>query len=688
MDRGASRFPVSLASIAYASALIGFVLAVPAARRVGLANLYLTDLLLAASFATIGLLVTRRRSDNPIGWLFLAIAVVEGITGASNHYAIVGLDAAEPLPGSVWAAWLGYWLISLAVPAGLFLLLLILFPSGRPLSRRWGLLGRAGVAYAALFALSEILTLERMELTTGLEVDNPTNVVSLEFAEWAWLPGLALLVPAVIGLVIRLRRSRGEERQQLRWFVFVVAASIGSMLTLTLTFFAIGAPEPEPTWVVVGFTLIPLGGIGVGIPAACGIAVLRYRLWDLDVVIRKAVLYVAVALLTMIVFAVVAVTVGGLVGRTPTAAVVAAALSGFSFWPVLRLARRLADLLVYGRRATPYEVLTEFSERMGEAYATDDVLPRLAQVLGSGTGAEHAHVWLRVSGELRPVASWPDDDARRSSIRIAGDGLPLIPGEDAVEIRDRGELLGALSVVMPPNDPMDPTKERLVRDLASQAGLVLRNVRLVEELRASRQRLVAAQDEERRRLERNIHDGAQQQLVALAVKARLARTLTDREPSKAAEMLVQIESETQDALEDLRDLARGIYPPLLADRGLPAALEAQARKSMVPVTVEAAVGRYPQEVEATVYFCALEALQNVAKYANASRVTVHVSHVNGHLAFTVSDDGDGFDASSMRHGTGLQGMADRLDAVNGSLEVDSAVGRGTTVAGHVPVRAT
>jgi signal transduction histidine kinase len=688
MERRAFRLATPLAAIAYVGSVLGLALAVPAAQQVGLANLYLTDLLLAASFATIGLLVTQRRSDNPIGWLFLAIAVVEGITVASNHYAIVGLDAAEPLPGTVWAAWLGYWLISLVVPAGLFLLLLILFPSGRPLSRRWGLLARAGVVYAVVFALSEILTLGRMEVVSGIEVENPTNVVSLDFADWAWLPGLALLAAAVVGLVIRFHRSRGEERQQLRWFVFAVAASIGSMVTLVLLYLAMGAPEPEPGWFLIAITVIPLAGIGVGVPAACGIAVLRYRLWDLDVVIRKTVLYVTVALIVMVVFVLIVVATGGLVGRTRSAAVVAAALAGFAFWPALRVARRVADRIVYGRRATPYEILTAFSDRMGEAYATDDVLPRLAQVLGSGTGAERARVWLRVGSELRPAASWPAGEASLAAIATAGDALPAMPGESAVEIRDRGDLLGALSVIMPPNDPMDPSKERLVRDLASQAGLVLRNVRLVEELRASRQRLVAAQDQERRKLERNIHDGAQQQLVALAVKARLARALTEREPPKAAEMLAQIESETQDALEDLRDLARGIYPPLLADRGLSAALEAQARRSVVPVTVEAAVGRYPQEVEATVYFCALEALQNVAKYANATSARVHVSHVNGHLEFTVSDDGDGFDTSSTRHGTGLQGMADRLDAVDGSLQVDSAVGRGTTVAGRVPVRAT
>jgi signal transduction histidine kinase len=226
-----------------------------------------------------------------------------------------------------------------------------------------------------------------------------------------------------------------------------------------------------------------------------------------------------------------------------------------------------------------------------------------------------------------------------------------------------------------------------VRDLAAQAGLVLRNVRLVEDVRASRQRLVAAQDEQRRRLERNIHDGAQQQLVALAVKARLARQLTDREPAKAAEILGQIEAETQTALEDLRDLARGIYPPLLADRGLVAALKAQSRKASAAVSVEGDVGRYPADVEATVYFCTLEALQNVAKYAGAERTVIRLAQSNGSLSFEVVDEGRGFDPNQVATGSGLQGMADRLAAVGGSLEIRSAPGRGTMVAGRVPVTA-
>ena len=254
-------------------------------------------------------------------------------------------------------------------------------------------------------------------------------------------------------------------------------------------------------------------------------------------------------------------------------------------------------------------------------------------------------------------------------------------------------MLGALAVRKPPNDPMSPADEKLISGLASQAGLVLRNVRLTEELKlrlddlkAAQKRLVAAQDEERRKLERNIHDGAQQQLVALAVKARLTRTLTERDPAKAAEMLEQIEAETQSALEDLRDLARGIYPPLLADKGLEAALTAQARKSPVPVTVKAeGVGRFPQEVEAAVYFSTLEALQNVAKYAEASGATVAIQTDEGSLRFSVTDDGHGFDPGSTGYGTGLQGIADRLGALEGTLHVASANGSGTTVTGRLPI---
>jgi signal transduction histidine kinase len=324
---------------------------------------------------------------------------------------------------------------------------------------------------------------------------------------------------------------------------------------------------------------------------------------------------------------------------------------------------------------------------VGASYADEDVLMRMARVLAEALGAARAAVWLRVGGEIRPAAAWPAEEGGPGPVRVAGDELPPLPASWAEEVRHGGELLGALAVDMPPNDPIDPTRQRLVRDLASQAGLVLRNVRLIEELRTSRRRIVTVQDERAKRLERNIHDGAQQQLVALSVKLGLAKNLAGRDPEGERQILDQLQREVIEALENLRDLARGIYPPLLADKGLPEALTAQARKSSVPVTVDADnVGRYPQEVEAAVYFCALEALQNVAKYAEASRARVRLSMDDGRLSFAITDDGRGFDPSIAPSGSGLQNMADRLAALGGSLEVSSTPGQGTTVAGWLPVR--
>ena len=332
---------------------------------------------------------------------------------------------------------------------------------------------------------------------------------------------------------------------------------------------------------------------------------------------------------------------------------------------------------------------------MAGAVAAEDLLPRMARILAEGTGARTAVVWLKVGRQLKPEAAWPADNLPTAAVPVTGEDLPVLDATLALAVRHRDELLGTLSLTKPPGERLTPAEEKLARDLAGGAGLVLRNVRLTEELlarleeiRASRQRIVAAQDQERRRLERNIHDGAQQQLVALAVKLHLSKQFLATDPERANLMLEDVEREATSALEDLRDLARGIYPPLLADRGLAAALESQARKSLVPVVVESdGIGRYDRSIEAAVYFCVLEALQNVAKYAQASKAVVRLGEMAGELRFEVVDDGRGFDPAQASNGTGLQGMADRLSALGGNVEVYSEPGRGTTVLGRLPIRA-
>jgi signal transduction histidine kinase len=245
---------------------------------------------------------------------------------------------------------------------------------------------------------------------------------------------------------------------------------------------------------------------------------------------------------------------------------------------------------------------------------------------------------------------------------------------------------------------MRPELLIVAASLAAVVSLVFRYRRAVavereqmltrlEEIRASRLRLVAAQDEERRRIERNIHDGAQQQLVALAIKLSITESMIGTDTEGERELLAELRQDAAGAVEELRDLARGIYPPLLAGEGLVTALQAQARKAPVPTSVTAdGVGRYPQDLEAAVYFCVLEALQNVAKYAGATRAGVRLA-ISGHdLTFEVTDDGAGFDPGRGGYGTGLQGMADRLHAHGGSLAVRSSPGAGTTISGRLPGR--
>jgi len=630
-------------------------------------------------FGVVGALIVSRDRRNVIGLMLLYGALMTASSFLSGE--LLTWLVVRGHTGTL-AVFLGLmnnfgWLLGI-LPV-VFILPLV-FPDGRLPSPRWRAFLWFIVTFLLLIGVSFIIGSRTLTGSNEhIAIANPF------FMEWtSHLPNLDVFVgflfPTIFlvsigSLFMRFRRSAGIERQQIKWVVFGLAFAF---VTIIVGDFVLSQN---------GVLSAVVGGAGfLAFPVSIGIAVLRFRLYDLDIVVRKTVVAGTLAVFVAAVYAAIVATGSFLLGRNDaTISVAAAVILALAFQPVRARARRFADRVVYGKRANPYEVLTEFSSRVGGAYATEDVVPRMAQILGEGAGARVARVWLRVGRELRPTASWPFDAAASPNVAIDGDAIPSTPGAYAAAVRDRGELLGALSVEMPASDPMTPDKERLVTDLASQAGLVLRNVALVEELRGSRRRLVAAQDHERRKLERNIHDGAQQQLVALAVKARLARQLVARDPDRTEEMLGQIEAETQTALEDLRDLARGIYPPLLADKGLGAALEAQARKAPLPVRVDAdGVGRLQQDVEAAVYFSCLEALQNVAKYARASNATIELRLDASTLRFTVSDDGRGFDPTSVS-GSGLQGVTDRLAAVGGTFDLRTAPGAGTTITGTVPV---
>ena len=260
-----------------------------------------------------------------------------------------------------------------------------------------------------------------------------------------------------------------------------------------------------------------------------------------------------------------------------------------------------------------------------------------------------------------------------------------------VPVRHGDDLLGAISLSKPPSEPLSSTEDSLLQHLASQASLVMLNAQLTAELRAtidellaSRRRLVEAQDAERRRIERNLHDGAQQQLIALAIQLGLLAESAD-DPDLIRQAVPDLKAQISTALDDLRALARGIYPPLLAEQGLVMALRAQAARSPVPVVLEAdQVGRYSQDAESTVYFCTLEALQNVAKHARASPGDSPGVRFRRHPGVLRERRRRRLPGRRTSHGSGLQGMSDRLAAHGGTLAVRSQPGQGTTITGRLP----
>jgi signal transduction histidine kinase len=322
----------------------------------------------------------------------------------------------------------------------------------------------------------------------------------------------------------------------------------------------------------------------------------------------------------------------------------------------------------------------------------------MAQVLAEGTGAQWAQVWLAVGESLVLAAVWPPPEVADTDRTPPGPHEP--PGRRIQSVRRGDEILAVLRLQERDGHQLTPVEERLFANLAVQAGPVLHGARLraqlsqrwremsarAEELRQSRERLVDTHDAERRHLEQDIHDGAQQHLVALAVNLRLAQTVATKSPERAATVLHEQVAATRAAVETLTSLSAGIYPPLLSAHGLATAVRSAAATSPIPVTVIAASGgRYPAPVEAAVYFCCLEAIQNATKHSGASEITVSIATTTGRLEFTVEDDGRGFDAASVTSGTGLANMRDRIDTAGGGLVVTSAPNGGTQVSAWVPI---
>jgi two-component system, NarL family, sensor kinase len=640
----------------------------------------------AVAMVWLGHALARRRPGHGLATLFLVLGIASALhvvaisvadarlvaAGIGTQAEVVFVPAALPLDASVpfwFSAWL--WLL----PAGgAGTLLLLLFPDGRLPSPRWrplvaviatgiGLLVAAYMT-SAWPGSDQVIDIRQPPASGGL-----TRLLTVAGGSLL----LGSTVASVASLRLRWRRSTPDERRQLRAVVIS-----GAVMALGLT-----ALWPwQAIWAPASMVLI------IGFLATYTVAVLRFRLHDLDVAINRTVVASVLAAMVTALYLGVVVGIGSLVGRSsqrPLLPLLAVGLVAVLFEPARRRVRRLVDRWLYGRDADAYEVLSELAAQLRDAGTSDTVPGRVADLLVRGTGANGARI--TTDGEDgRLVLAEAGAVTDRSAVLTA-------------PIAHDGEVLGEVELFARAGSDLAPDAATLVQDVAGTLGTVLRNTLLaaeltaqVDELRRSRARLLTAHDEARRELERDLHDGAQARLVALRLQLGLAATRAAALPdsdgaSPLRSLLERLGDDTDAAIRSLRDLSRGLHPPVLETAGIAAALRAGVRGLPVEVAIDAAdLGRAPIAVETAVYFCCLEAVKNAASHADARRVRVTLTDHEGRLAFTVEDDGCGFDPALAVPGRGLTNLEDRIRGLHGRFEVDTGPGRGTRIRGELPLQ--
>ena len=684
------------------------LLAVPVAGALAVAGLWVaaTDDPLAvelvrpavvAVWALAGLVLGLRRRHDRLAPIVLAGAIVGGV--GTLAAAVV---EHRTLTGSV--AW--SWDLALRMSAALLPAIAMHLLFGLADGRLATSVRRRAVAAGYVVALV---------VGIALMADRDQVIVWPLIVLWAAALGFGMYASHV-----RYLKAGAVDRRRMQWVGWGIAVATEATLVVVALRLLTDWPH-QPGAVALGLTGL--------IPLALALGALPGMVARVDRLLTHTV---EIAGLTALVVAIYVVVVIGL-GRTPAAgerallllSMLAAGVCALLYLPARRRLTERANRLVYGERFSPDELLRTFGQRLTRSIPMDELLLQLTESLRKAMVLVSAEVWTGQQGRYELAAGVPHRDAppvqigAKESAVVARAGvsggtwldvwIPAIVGSEGssamrlAPVAHAGELLGFITVTRRRDgEAFTESEDRVLTDLARQVALALHNMQLDaalqasldelqlrnRELQQSRARIVAAGDAERRKLERNLHDGAQQHLVALAVKVRLTRDAVEDDPGDAIAMLDEIKGNVQDAIQELRALAHGIFPPLLVSGGLTEALPAAATRAALPTTVDlAGIGRYSPDMEAAVYFCVLEALQNAGKHAGeGAAATVIVRATDDALAFEVADDGAGFAADgAAAEGHGFVNMADRLGAFGGVVRVRSAPGQGTTVSGTLPL---
>lgn len=610
--------------------------------------------------AVMGALIVSRRTRHLIGWLLVAVGVVSAISVVTESYHLWVVANTDGDIGAVAhiAGWLSVLLGAPMAICGLTIVFLVA-PDGHLLSRRWRYAAVASIAGVLCYAAA-LLTISPTRFLVNDDVGATEGAQILAAAALS-LVGLAL-VAAVVSMVRRLRQNPGEVRQQLRW----IAASAASIAFGLAWLFAVGAVNGgEQTFLASG----PLFLAYFLLPIATAVAVLRHQLFDIDLIINRALVLGLATAIVATGYVGLVVALGSALGSWAEGfwpGLLAFVAVAMGFQPLRRGVLGLADRLAYGTRAAPYDALATFSRGLGERPAADLLLPCVAEAAGRAVSARGVTVGLELDTGVALTGRWSEGTS-------AGEP-PAGPGAvHQVDVTDQGGRLGSICVTMPPGRDLRQHEQRLLVDLADQTAIAFRNARMeaelashveeldrqTAELGASYRRLLEAGDAERRRLEAAISRDVLPLLTALP--PTLDRLRAGEDNGSAPETLDRLVATATTALESLRDLTRGICPALLGRAGLGPALSSCLMRAgrPVPLEVDESVGgrRFPARIEAAVYYCCTEA---VAEAVAATHVTVTVA--DGDLVLTVA----GADPGPVTR----QAMVDRVEALRGSLAVD------------------